>query len=299
MPTKIKAAVILAIFLWSSAFVAIRAGLEGYSPEGLALLRFIIASICMGIIYFLLPKRKKANLKDVALMLTCGVIGVGIYNLCLNHGEVSISSGMSSFIISQSPLLTAFFAVIFLGEELTPLRCVGFITSVCGVALIAFGEQGGFGWDPSLTYILIATFASGFYSIVQKPFVKKYHAIEVTAFFVWGGTLFLCVYYANLIHDLQHPTLLPTLMAVYLGIFPAAIALIAWSYVLREIPAARAGSFIYFMPFLATFLGWLLLGEVPVLLAIAGGVLAIVGVWIVNHSYKKPPVSLPNATENR
>lgn len=286
MTFKAKFALITAIFLWASAFVGIRAGLHGYSPAGLALLRYLIASACMALIYYRLPKRNKIGSSDAVLLLSLGAVGIGIYNLALNYGELAISSGMASFIISQSPVITAILALFFLGERLTILRVIGFLVSVTGVALIALGERGGFQWDPSISYILVATLTSGFYSVLQKPFLKKYHAIEVTTYIIWGGTLFLAFYFPELNRDLASASLQSTLTIVYLGIFPATLGYLAWAYVLAEVPASRAGSFLYFMPFLATLLGWFCLGEVPVLISIIGGLLAIFGVWLVNHSYR-------------
>lgn len=87
--------------------------------------------------------------------------------------------------------------------------------------------------------------------------------------------------------DWQQASWTATLVIVYLGIFPASIGYIAWSYALARIPASRAVSFLYFMPFVATLLGWLWLSEVPKLLSVFGGVVAIFGVWLVNQSYAK------------
>lgn len=286
MSPKTKIALLMVILLWASAFVGIRAGLKEYSPEGLALLRYIIASLCIGLIYFSLPARNRLRLRDAVGLLLVGVIGIGIYNVMLNYGELSISSGMASFIISQSPLITAIFASLFLGEQLTFSRMLGFVVSVVGVMLIAVGEKGGFKWDASVTYILIATVASGFYSILQKPFLKKYRAIEAAAYIIWGGTLFLFLFIPQLQHDLVHASWPATWAVVYLALFPGVLGYVAWSYVLAEIPAARAACFLYFMPFVATILGWLWLNEVPMWVSIIGGLLAIAGVWLVNQSYQ-------------
>lgn len=292
MSNKIKFALVLVITLWASAFVGIRAGLQGYSPEGLALLRYIVASICMGIFYFRFPKAMRAStsFRDIAALMGIGAVGIGIYNIALNYGELSISSGTTSFIISQAPVITAILAILFLGEELSLLRIIGFMVSIMGVALITLGEKGGFKWDASLFYILIATITGSCYSVLQKPFLKKYHAIEVTTYIIWGGTLFLAFYYPHLQQDLTTASFKTTLTVIYLGIFPAALGYIAWSYILAAIPASRAVSFLYFTPFLATFIGWIWLNELPVWLSIAGGSLAIVGVWIVNQSYRQPIV---------
>lgn len=289
MTHKTKIALITVIFLWASAFVGIRVGLHDYSPEGLALLRYIIASLCMGIVYYRLPHRTMSY-RDACALLGVGVLGIGIYNITLNYGELSISSGMASFIISQSPILTAIFAILFLREPLNLPRMLGFMVSVIGVLFIAIGEEGGFQWNMSLTYILLATLAGSCYSILQKPFLKKYNAIEATTYVIWGGTLFLLFYTPKLQHDLVGASLKATLTIVYLGIFPAAVGYVAWSYVLAKIPASRAVSFLYFMPFMATILGWICLGETPAWVSIAGGMCAIFGVWLVNQSYRQKRV---------
>jgi hypothetical protein len=39
----------IALLLWSSAYAGIRAGLEGFSPEQLAVLRFVIASTVLAV----------------------------------------------------------------------------------------------------------------------------------------------------------------------------------------------------------------------------------------------------------
>ena len=285
MSNKTKIAIIIVIFLWASAFVGIRAGLRVYSPEGLALLRYLVASACMAIIYYRLPQKSLLHVRDVLALLGIGAVGIGIYNLTLNYGELSISSGMTSFITSQSPIITTIIAVLFLGEQLNTMRCLGFLVSVFGVALIAMGEIGGFKWDMGITYVLLATLAAGCYSVLQKPFLKKYHVIEATTYVIWGGTLFLAIYTPQLQHDLLTASFNATLTVVYLGIFPAAIGYLGWSYVLADIPASKAVSFLYFMPFLATLLGWLCLDEVPVWLSLVGGILAIGGIWLINRSY--------------
>lgn len=286
MPHKIRAAIAAAIILWASAFVGIRAGLKYYSPEGLALFRYLVASLVMCIVYFNLPSRSLIRATDKIKLLMVGVIGIGVYNLTLNYGEMVVSSGVASFITSQAPVVTTLFAVLFLGETLTPQRVLGFLVSMLGVAFIAYGEIGSFAITASLAYVFVAMLAGSFYSIMHKPFLKKYNAIEATTYVIWGGTLFLLFYHSKMIHDVTHAPISATLTVIYLGIFPATLAYLAWSYILQHMSVSHTVSYMYVIPFAAALLGWLLLGEAPALISLFGAVIAIAGVWLVNQSYK-------------
>lgn len=274
------------IGFWASAFVGIRAALHSYSPGSLALLRYAIASFCMFFIYRWFGRKDFISVKDKLLLMLVGAVGIGWYNIALNYGEVTVTSGTASFIISQGPIITSVLAMILLGEQGSWLSFFGMGVSIFGVFLISVGEAHGLRWEPGIGFILFSTLIGGFYSILQKPFLKKYHAIDVTAYVIWGCTFSLLVYFPDLFHDVRTATANGTLAVVYLGIFPAAIAYAAWSYVLAEIPASRAVSFLYFAPIITILLGWLFLKEVPAVISIIGGLIALFGVYMVNRSYQ-------------
>jgi len=279
---KTKIALLLTISFWSSAFVGIRMGLQTYSPGGSGLLRFIVASVCMFLFYQKFSKKEYIPLKDKILLLITGAVGIGLYHVALNYGELSVPSGVASFIISQSPIITSIFAVLFLSESVSRFGFLGMIISLFGVLLISISHTQGFSFDKGLFYIAFATVVGSFYSIIQKPFLKKYDLLDITAYLVWGGTFMLVIYFPDLKQDYANASLASTLAIIYLGIFPGAIAYIAWSFILKEIPASKAVSFLYFMPILATLLGWIGLGEVPVIMSLIGGLIALFGVWVVN-----------------
>src|SRR3990167_168608 len=98
MFSKTSWALILTIFFWASAYVGIRSALDGYSPGSIALFRCMIATLCMSAAYFCLPRRHLTSMNDIAKIILLGAIGIGVYHLGLNYGEINVDSGMASFI---------------------------------------------------------------------------------------------------------------------------------------------------------------------------------------------------------
>jgi drug/metabolite transporter (DMT)-like permease len=67
---------------------------------------------------------------------------------------------------------------------------------------------------------------------------------------------------------------------VYLGVVPTAVAFSTWAFALARMDAGRLGVTTYLAPPLTIALAWALLGEMPPPLAIAGGLVCLVGVGL-------------------
>ncbi len=274
----------LAIILWASAFPGIRAGLDGYSPGSLALLRFLVASLCMLVMQLTLPKKVSMSWVDRGYLILIGMFGLGIYNIALNYGEIAVPAGIASFIISVSPIVTLIVAAIFLKETITASRLIGMFISMLGIALITLSKTNHFHFQIGFLYVCIAMVIGGIYTVLQKPLLKKYHAITVTSYIIWGATLLLLIYLPAMLQHLHTASFHTTAAVIYLGIFPASAGYLAWSYGLKEMPASQAVNYLYFMPIIATLIGWIWLGEIPATLALLGGLIALFGVWIAGNA---------------
>ena len=283
--TPAAIALVITLLPWASAFAGIRAGLEGYSPGALVLLRFLVASTGL-IVYALITHMRLPALRDLTAMFLLGFLGITVYQVCLTFGEQSVSAGTASFLVATVPCFTALLAFFFLRERLSLLGCLGIIISFVGVAIISFSGKGGFSFTPGTLLIVLASFSESIAFIMQKRYLHKYTGLELATYMMGAGTVFMLVFLPELVRELPGATLTPTLSIIYLGLFPAAISYVAWSYTLGRVPTSVATSFLNLSPVLALLISWIWLHEVPVLLEIVGGVVVIVGVLIVNSRGK-------------
>jgi drug/metabolite transporter (DMT)-like permease len=270
-----------AVVLWGTAPVGIRVALAGYAPIQLSLLRFAIACVLLAI-YVAFTGIRVPKKRDIPSLVLASILGITFYNTILNYGLTTVSAATASFMIAATPIWTALLAMLLLGERLTWMGWSGVLLSFVGIGLIA--DQGGRGlhFSSGALYILLGTLAYAGYQVVQKRLLTRYSAIEFTCYSCWLGTLFMIPLGHGLIAATRTASLTATLAVVYLGIFPAAIANVGWTYALSFIPASRMSSFLYVMPVVTLAIGWLWLHEVPSALSLAGGALALAGVSIVN-----------------
>jgi drug/metabolite transporter (DMT)-like permease len=280
-PTRALLALAATLLLWSSAYAGIRAGLRGYSPSQLALLRFLIASLALAA-YAATVHFRRLALRDVPGILLAGAVGITFYNIALNYGEIRVTAGAASLLIASTPIWTAILATILLHERLTALGWVGVFISFAGVALIATGEEGGVHLSRQAFVILAAALASASYMILQKHFLERYSALEFTAYSIWLGTLLMIPFGRGLLTALHRATTSSTVSVIYLGVFPAAFAYVAWAYVMSHGSAGGTTSSLYLTPVLAIGIAWVWLGEVPRMLSLIGGIIALAGVVMVN-----------------
>jgi len=283
MTIRIALVLISVSLIWATSFPLIKIALESLSAGHLTLLRHILASLSF--LFFM--KIKKYRLlplkKDIPIFMGLGLLGYTIYQTALNFGEINVSAGVASLIIASAPAFSTIIAYFLLKDKLKAFAWLGVLVSFIGVSLIILGENNSFSINAYALLVLLAALSASFYTVLQKPLFKRYSAIEVTAYATWAGTIPMFVFSSGLITALQSAHFVSLAAVIYLGIVPSAIAYTMFAYAVRHAKVSRVSSFMYLVPVFSLLFSWLLLAEVPSLISLLGGAIAIAGIILVNR----------------
>ena len=115
--TLVILAMISAILFWASAFPAISVALSAYTPTEVAFLRYIAASSVL-LVYALVKRMPLPRSKDIPAIAFLGLMGFTVYNIALNAGQITVSPGTASFIISSEIGIISLLACLFYQERL-------------------------------------------------------------------------------------------------------------------------------------------------------------------------------------
>jgi drug/metabolite transporter (DMT)-like permease len=264
---------------WASAFVVIRWVGKDFDPGPLTLGRLLIGTLALGVLLAVRRTWVRPTRREWALLLLCGLCWFGIYNVALNAAEQRVDAGTAAMLVNLGPILIAVLAGTVLGEGFPRWLVIGAAVAFGGAVLIGAATANADHADLTgiaLTLLAALTYAIGV--IAQKPVLRRLPALQVTWLACAIASLACLPFTPALLTELQDAPAKPLAGLVYLGIVPTAIAFSTWAYALARMDAGRLGVTTYLVPPLTIAVAWLFLGEVPALLALAGGVVCLAGV---------------------
>ncbi len=283
MTIKIALLLISVSIMWATSFPIIKIALESLSAGHLTLLRHVLASLSFLLLMLVKQNRLLPPKKDIPIFMGLGLLGYTIYHTTLNFGEINVSAGTASLIIASAPAFSTIIAYFLLKDKLRALAWLGVLVSFVGVTLIILGENNSFSINGYALLVLLAALSSSFYTVLQKPLFTRYSAIEVTAYATWAGTIPMFLFSSGLFTALQDVNFSSIAAVIYLGVVPSAIAYTLFAYAVANAKVSRVSSFMYLIPVFSLLFSWLLLSEVPSLISLVGGVIAITGIILVNR----------------
>jgi drug/metabolite transporter (DMT)-like permease len=299
LSTRVVVAIVITVLAWGSAFVVIRGTGPHFTGGALALGRLLVGSIVLGVVLFggrwfggrgwLRPTGR-----ELVLILVFGIAWFGVYNVALNTAEHTLDAGTTAMLVNIAPILIALGAGLFLGEGIPRWLAVGAGVALLGVLLIGFAT-GVDSLDPAgVIWAIVGAVTYALGVLFQKPALRRLPAAQVTWMGCTIGAIACLPFAGQLVHDVGSAPPAALVGVVYLGAVPTALAFSTWAFALSRMPAGQLGVSTYIVPPVAIVLSLIAFGEVPPPLAIAGGVICLIGVAISRRSSRRPaPVPEP------
>jgi len=264
------------VLLWASAFVFTKVALTYFTPSAIGVLRYLTASILFLIIVFSkrigLPERK-----DIPLFLLSGAIGFTLYMITFNEASPFLTSATGSIIIASAPVITAVLANVVFREKIKLMGWIAIAIEFSGILILTLWD-GVFTINKGILWMLGAAMCISVYNLFQRYYIKKYSALQATAYNIFAGTLFLLIYLPSAAMQLKAAPVQQWMVIIFMGIFPSALAYLWWS---KAISLAEKTSdvtnFMFVTPFLATLMGFFIIGEAPTAATIVGGGIIFTG----------------------
>jgi drug/metabolite transporter (DMT)-like permease len=275
-------AALVSIVLWAAAFVGIRAAGRSFSPGALALGRLTIGGVLLGAMALSRPTLRPTR-RELALLLLAGLLWFGTYQVVLSDAERRVDAGTAAMLVLIAPIFIVALAAVFLKERTTPNLLLGAVVAFVGVVLIGLATSSRSASLLGVMLCVIAALASAIGVVAEKPVLNRISAMQVTWICCSVGAV-CCVPYAPLlVRELRAAPAGDIAWLLFLGVFPTSIAYTTWAYALARGSAGRLAATAYLIPPITILISWMVLGELPGIIAILGGALCIVGVYIARR----------------
>jgi len=276
-------AALVSVVLWAAAFVGIRAAGRSFSPGPLALGRLALGSVLLGAVVLSRPTIRPTR-RELALLVLAGLLWFGVYQVVLNEAERHVDAGTASMLVLIAPIFIVALAAVFLKERTTSNLLLGGALAFAGVVVIGLATSSRSASLVGVILCLVAALSSAIGVVAEKPVLNRLSALQVTWIACTVGALFCLPYAPQLVREWRVAPTSGIAWLLFLGVFPTSIAFTTWAYALARGSAGRLAATAYLVPPITIVMSWLLLGEVPTVIAVLGGALCLVGVAIARRA---------------
>lgn len=275
-----------AVFLWALSYVMTRIAIAHFTPSALAFLRYLTAAAAM-LVFAFIKKLQMPQVRDIPLFFLGGYFGFAGYVYFLNEGMQTLPAAAGSFIISSSPVMTALWARLLLGEKLGPLGWFSVLFAFAGVGVITY-FNGGFAFTSGVIWVFFAAVHSSAYMVSLRKLLARYSPLEVTAYCIISACILLSVFAAGAFPQLTEAPAVAVFAVVFLGVFSGALGYLFWSYALSKAEkTTQVTNYMFVTPLITTFLGFVFIQEVPHFAVYIGGIFILTGVMLANKRGKE------------
>ena len=275
---------------WGMGFPLGKLALRETDAAHVVLLRFAVAAL-VALPFALRGRETRALFRSPVALLAGALYGVAF--LVQFEGLARVSVTLAALLVGVMPALIALSAR-FLGERVSGASWIGVAAATLGAVLIA-GKPGGAGTPlgVALSLAALVIFLAWLFVLRKAPATAAPMAIPAVTVVVAAATILPI---ALVMHGAPKLDLSVGAWAgiVGQGVFSTLLATAAWQFGSARVGSASAGVFINIEPLMGAAIGVLLFGDHLTLALGVGGLLILVGSFVVVLGEKQtPPSELP------
>ncbi len=277
--------ILLAMTAWGASWSSGKVIAGTAAPETLIFWRFLITFVSFIPVMFIFKLPFRLSRKSF-LQAAGGALFIVGYNKFFFLGLTYGLAGAGGVLVtSLNPIFTLILAVIVFRQSVSVKGRIGIVLGLAGgmvlleIWRISFSQllQSG-----NLYLILAASSWAGLSVLSQAS--REQISPLVFSFYVYGITVILDFFLA-LPGDILAPLKFGAVFwfnLIYLALFATTFATTIYFIASTRLGSHRASSFIFLVPFSAVLVSWLALGETPKFSTVAGGIIAVAAVYLIN-----------------
>ena len=289
MPPRLQA--FLAVVLWGISFVATKAALREVSPLTLIFTRSALGAALL--VATLVARRAplvppRDSWGPLALM---GFVGVCFHQLLQAHGIRLTTAVHAGWIVGLIPIWSAVLAGLFLRERFGTAKITGLALGFAGAVLVvtrgrlAAGLLALPGTRGDLL-MLASTLNWAVYTALGHATLRRLGSLRATAGAMFLGALMLAPLFLHAGGWREYAALSGAGVAsvLYLGIGASGLGYLFWYGALERVETSRVAAFLYLEPIVTLITAMALLHEAVGAASVAGGLLVLAGVALVQRA---------------
>jgi drug/metabolite transporter (DMT)-like permease len=287
--TKLTASLyaLMAISFWGVSFVSTKAVLGKLDPYSLLVIRFGIGASFLLLLLLLQRLRLQISIKYVPHLMVLGILGVFVHQVLQATALLTINASAAGWLISLSPVFTVFLSILFLHEKMSITKAIGMVLAITGVLIISStrsGQSFQFAMNIGFLFMILSTLNWAIYSVLLKSLKIPYPPLVVTFYMCLLGLILTTPFIIrnNGWENLSLLNYSEWAHLLFLGVFVSGIAYWYWGKALEVLEASKVSMFLYLEPIATLIAAVLLLQEKVLFISVAGGIIIIIGVIIVN-----------------
>ena len=289
----------LVCFLWGTTWIGSKEAVRHMPALQMAGIRQLLGGLCY-VIFFIAKGERWPQGKEWRSIFILSFLNFLLANGLSTWGLKYISSGLGAIMGAIFPLWLVVIGLFSARAKMPNKAILGLLLGFGGVCIIFSQHLSDFlNGDFRLGIILSlgATWGWAFGTIYTKK-----HAAKFNPYFSLGLQMVISGIALTSIAYTTNTTIPITAIPwqswaaiAYLVIFGSVISFIAYLYALQNLSTEQTSLYAYINPIVAVLLGWLIFSETLTIFIAIGGLVAILGVYLVNKAYKVPVPTMPEA----